>query len=85
MAIHRHQCCKEMRLQTLSDFGGRRGFDFTFMQCTACRAFLMDVYWAGSNTTNVIDARYYPAMARQLKTMYDTLTSCVESLGLPDV
>ena len=85
MAIHRHQCCKQMTLESFSDFGGRRGFEYTFMRCSACHAWVMDVYWADSNTPNVIDGKYYPAMSRQLNAMHDLLASCVESLDLPDV
>ena len=85
MAMDRHRCCEEMTLEDLADFGTHRGFDYSFMWCSACKAWVMSTYWCGSSTPSVIDVEYYPAMSRQLDTIYRMLASCVETLDLPDV
>lgn len=74
-----------MTLEDFADFGAYHGSDYTFMGCPACHAWVMDVHWANSNTPNVIDGKYSPAVSRQLNTMHELLASCVESLDLPDV
>ena len=49
-----HRCCSKMKLAIIGDCGSVTGFDLTLERCRNCRTYIMDFFWAGSNTSNVI-------------------------------
>ena len=79
MPIDRHRCCDEMRLRTIGDCGSVTGFDLTLERCEACDAYVMDFFWAGSSTPNVM-TRYTTGVLASYETVRDEVAACLEQM-----
>jgi hypothetical protein len=84
MALGPHRCCEEMRLDSVGDCGEVTGFDLTLQKCRSCGAYVMDFYWAGSNTPNVMTG-FVPDLVKSYEAVRDAVAACLEDLERHEV
>lgn len=79
MAVDRYHCCESIDLEIIGDCGTNTGFDLTLERCRNCTSYIMDVYWAGSNTSNVMTG-HKPDILRNYIIVRDEVAECLKRI-----
>lgn len=78
MPIHAHRCCETMDEAVLADCGEHKGLDLTLLRCRVCGNYIMDVFWGGSNTPNVLGES--DEIVRCYEILRDEIAACLDEL-----
>lgn len=77
MADNPHRCCDRMNPERIGDCDSVKGFGLTLERCVNCGTYVMDFYYGGSSTYNVVS----PGVLGAFKTLRDLVEAELVHMG----